>query len=270
MSLVKSNSLTDREDRALEFEPQLTDEVKQQLRAPIRRIRRLMENTRKKVLEAYFEIGKIVYEALDQLEFGDLFGRRALAHFAKSVDVDPTTINNCLRLVVDWGEDEFASIVAHQRIGWGHVVLLLSVKTAEERADLAAKVDAENWSAADLGHEILAKYGLRRPGSGRRPAIPRNVKQALGRLLGLATKTHNAMSEALFCTGFDLATELSYLPDTSVTPELREHVAIALEALKQLSADLAEAAPRLERALPLLDHAITNKAIQQETSKEEK
>ena len=164
-----------------------------------------------------------------------------------------------------WGEDEFATIVAHQRIVWGHVVLLLTLKTAEERADLAAKVDSENWTVAELGNEIFANYGPRRPGSGRKPAIPRNVQQGLGRLLALATKSHNTLSAALFCKEFDLATELSFMPDTSVSPEIRQHVALALDAFKKLSEDLAEAAPRLEKLLPLLDHAIANKAIEQET-----
>jgi DUF1016 N-terminal domain len=263
---MDSATISDDEDQDLLYEPNLPGDVARELSVTGRRLKKLLLHQRQAFLTTYFEVGALLRKQLDQIAkcHGDFYGRRVITHLAKAADIDTSTLRNCLRLVDEWGEKEFAAIVAHKRIHWGHVVNLLSLPTAKERAAFATQADAENWTADDLGNAIYAKYGSRRPGSGRRPGVPRSVPQALGRLLGLATKTHNTLGIALFGEDFDLPCELDEMPPDSVTPEIRQQVASAIGALKQLSADLAEAAPRLEGKLPRLDRVLAARAGQQQ------
>jgi hypothetical protein len=258
------------DDPDLQYVPQLPQEVLQELRTPIRRLQKLLANQRRSYLQTYFQAGRLVQQELDRIEkeHGEFYGRRVIAHLATAADIDSSTLRNSLRVVIEWGEAEFTAITDNERIHWGHIVLLLSLPTAKERAAFAARVAAENWTADDLGNAIYAKYGNRRAGAGRRPGTPRSVPQALGRLLGLATKTHNTLGIALFGEDFDLPCELDEMPPDSITPEIRQQVASAIGALKQLSADLADAAPRLEEKLIRLDRVLAARANQMQSAKE--
>lgn len=70
--------------------------------------------------------------------------------------------------------DELAALVVARRATFGptHLVRLLALRDARRRWPLARSAIAGRWGLATLGRKVQAANGGRRPGVGRRPAVP--------------------------------------------------------------------------------------------------
>jgi hypothetical protein len=264
---ISSESHTHRPASGFDLPPELD----RQLRSDCRKLTKLMARHHQSHLQGFYDIGQFVQEACDRFNESQeaAYGFKIIDRLAEAAGIHSRTVYHCHRLVKLFDEAEYAALIVREGITWTHIIHLLNVDQKSTRAKLAEQMETQGWTPDDLLAEVRRVYGPRRAGSGRKPAIPQTVPQALRRLLGLATKSHNALSAALFCDDYDLACELDELPPENVTPGIREQVALAIGAIKQLSADLAKAAPRLERALPVLDQMLAEKANQEPACEED-
>jgi hypothetical protein len=75
-----------------------------------------------------------------------------------------------------------AECLAYNRpLGFSFIVKFLTITEKRERACFQRETIRNDWSLIRVKHELVARYGRRRRG-GKRPAIPKTVKELLADL----------------------------------------------------------------------------------------
>jgi len=242
---------------------EVSREIMQVYRAELepvcRKLKRLWRRHRKNSLQGYYEIGEAAKPAIGHLkqQLGSGYGGHVIDFVAEAAGIDARTLRNCVVLVEVFSATDYHELISRPEITWSHILQLLSAPNTD-REELLASVIEQRWSPDELARQLRQRYGNRRAGSGRRPAVPQSAKHGLVRLLAISQKFSNALEGAIFGSAFDLPAALSNIPPDDVNPDIREQAEYAAGLLQGISEQTASDAARLRHTAKhlgeILDH----------------
>jgi hypothetical protein len=250
----------------------LSDTILEELRPACRRLQDLLDSHRRNYLLPHYEIGELVIGAEQRvLEMhGSIYGGQIVDHLADAVGRNARTVRSCVQVAETFSREEYLELISCEQISWAHILLLLSAPLPSERANLIEKIKEHGWTPLELEAAVRGGKPNRRPGGGRRHAVPRNVPFALHRLAKATDSFCGLNNEVLFGEDFDIPTSLHAMASDDLTSELRDSVESAAKRLDQLAADATENARRLRaEGLVLIDEVLSaRRNLRQETKED--
>jgi hypothetical protein len=222
-----------------------------------RKLCKLVAKQRTNFLRNIYEIGRIAQEGLDAYEATHShYGMGLVDQLAEEVGLSARTLRYSLKLVETFSPKEFADLISNPKISWSHVIQLMSIEPPERRQQLLDRTIQESWSSDDLNAAILIAYGRRQSSGGRKPAVPKNLNQALSRISKAAQKFRNAMELSWFGDAFDVPSTICDTPPEEITATLKERTAECATLLEAIAERARENATRLRAPLPWIEEVL--------------
>jgi len=217
----------------------------------IRQVRQRMNHV---VIQSLYEIGKILIRDGRKLsnadEHSEIYGKDFWERFSEEVKIHEKTLEDCKRFAEKFDESQVREMVERE-MNWTHVVHLLSLRTVQEREAFLKRVAEEGLTAVALQKEIAAKYGNRRPGSGKQkkpPEPPKSLSSGLKRAQDKVSRLNAEHEHALFCDEFDLAAEIETGPADEITEDTSDQVDHLIDQYRILAATAPDILRRLEQS----------------------
>jgi hypothetical protein len=117
----------------------------------------------------------------------------AASQLGVPVKLNIDTLGKMRRVAEEYTEDQVADLAgrvrAHSsRFSTSHLIRLLAVDDRKKRDSLESEALRESWPLSRLQRQVQVTRKARRPGAGRKPAVPEDSKHRLLVLEGLALK----------------------------------------------------------------------------------
>ncbi len=131
-------------------------------------------------LKRYYRIGVKAVKQSSNAE--GAYARGVIASLAEEEDLPPSTVEKCRQFAQRFEQEDFNELCElrrtdEERIGWGHVTRLITVKNARSRQSLLRKIAENDWSVKQLDAEIH-KSGKPKQTRGSTHPKPKTTKQA--------------------------------------------------------------------------------------------
>jgi hypothetical protein len=230
--------------------------IEESLAPIIAAMRLVIRNQAEVNLRAWHEIGRIFRDNQQVIQTalvnGGIWGINAFDAFSRQINYDERKLRHCANLA-DRFDDELLSMAIAARLGWSHVINLLSVPTRAELVRYIEKIVKHGWTGEDLANALMESYGNRREGSGRRQSVPSNLGAGLTKMLKSTGQFRRVLDQALFCDDFDVANAVYEEPPDQISEATARHLHEAIEAFLAISEKLNESLPRLREAADHVD-----------------
>lgn len=245
---------------------ELLGPLPKELRKLCRTLQSCVKKLNEGTLSEYLTIGRLITEQLARNEQDpkakgpDGYGLRFFDRLGVELDVHPRTLRATVDVFRYFGDEMDVPEFVAKGVTWTHLRLLAQISDRTKRDRLLKKTITEKLSCNDLEHLILGTEPKTRRGPGRAPAVPRNLKAALGRLRSASKAYDSIMQQALFGERFDIPTMIHSSPPDQLTPETRNVVAENVERLAEIEQVSRDAHDRLKASLAHIDAAIIAQA----------
>ena len=187
-----------------------------------------------------WRIGHIVMEVLDDPA---KYGQHKLAGLSHRVDIDEQTLRYTQKFAKLYDEEGLARLVQHPHVGWSHVIQLLRLDDAKQRAH----VEQALLNKADMSRDKLSRTVDKVLGKGPAQVRMRSLRSGNP---GEALRTVNEEALHLFQSlGFvdEAVAKIDDVKDGGIKTEMTEQRTELVEVLKKLQAKLSETLASLER-----------------------
>ena len=219
------------------------------------------------ILEAYYDTGELLKPA--QAEAGK-YGTNAIGKLEGHTGIPKEQLYKMIKFVEVYTRKQLTELVKLQsergkRLTWGHVVHLLSVADVKHRDKLAHDAAVQEWSAEDLGKQLISKRGNLRPGSGRKFFKPKTLGQCVANLAGSVDDYVKRKGSVWDVTLEELAEKAADQYTPEMIPELD-----AMEAsLEKLQLATSGQLKTLNRVRSHIKGALETQDVAEEEQKEE-
>lgn len=202
-------------------------------------------------IEAFHALGKSL---LDETLHQSTYGTDYIRNKAESTGVNADTLRKARQFAQGYSKQDLLDLCNKIRkkqtrkrsrgpiFGVTHVIRLLSVQPAEDRAKMQSLAIQGAWSTADLERHIARRYERRRVG-GRHPRIPSDTIDLLIQIEGMCESWRRW--------------EMVLFGDTPIGK--RKHPLLAAKDLSDLNAELTAASTTLRSLHRAVLDALANK-----------
>jgi len=180
----------------------------------------VLNDAAKNALQSYRDMGDLVRTVTED---PDTFKAGAVELLAAAGGQSASMLYKARAFLDSYTAAEFRELCGMKgphnlRLGWSHVIHLLSISDKKVRLKFQQQAVDQAWTADQLHAAIMAQYENRRPGSGRKFVKPKTVSQGIQNYCAftgeLIKRTEQVWSETL--------DELAEIPIESHTPESRD------------------------------------------------
>jgi hypothetical protein len=253
------------EDVAIEIE-----NLPRPLKERCEKILPLVDDTVLTVLVNKYRIGEHVIKAGSEMDeyAANIPTYRKIAdrhveHMAAALGLHKRTLYDCLRLVQTYSREEYQALISSPWITWEHVIYLLNAGGEPLRAEMQQKIEAEGWSPKEVQAAIHAHWGNRRQGSGRLPAVPKNIDVALHRLTKNGVTFTRYVDEACCCDKFDIATKIGETPPDEITDQTLQQLTECKATIESVGDSVRKGKQSLQRAEERVEQVLRVRAEQE-------
>jgi hypothetical protein len=240
------------------------------LKRKLRKIEKMVTDTREANLRFYYNMGRELIEARDD---PDEYGRNALGKLERAMSTQKRTLRKTRQFAETYSPERLEALLAleHEgtgfRIHWGHLTYLLGLNTEKQQDTWAAKAVRNLWDPPTLHAQIKKRFPGRGVGGGRPHKLPATVHMQIRQMMEV---TRNWVNKRHLWDGADenvFANIINEAPD-----QLEEIDKENLEATKELLANIIAQAPRmvtqLDECIARLDDVFEQRAKDAEAAAE--
>jgi hypothetical protein len=227
-------------------------ELPESLRDAYCKLHGLLQRLTEHQLSKYYEVGQVVRDAY---RANDAAKQQCQGHLSKGdvattlahhLGINARTLQQCRAVAEQYTPDAYRQLIASTGFSWTHIVHLIGVKEPKERDELRELAADRHWTAEQLAGEIRQRHGNRRPGSGRRPASPGNLDEALQQAWKASEQYSRALDACLLGESFDLESGVLELDSTDLLPDLPERLAKTLACLQEVESGVKAGVRKLQ------------------------
>jgi hypothetical protein len=217
----------------------------------------LIEDKVGKDLWWYWDLGKRLAVAIKDAKANKKhYGSNFIPRIARGLGYETgQMLANCVRMVDVWPtKKEFTALLklrgeADNRLLWTHICHLATVSDQKTRNQLSIATLSNCWTARELFARTKNENPRDNPNAGPTLKIPDNPGRCMTHMQSMSSQWVRQFDQAWTGSQFDLAVELSRVPNEQITPGLIKDMKATLKAVTTLE-------KRTQKAEKLLTDAI--------------
>ncbi len=208
---------------------QAIEVMNKDLREQFGAIEATFDNMQTQNIRYYHELGQLIVtirEAPAKYVGND--GTPGVKLIEKALATQARTMRACAQFATYYSADEMAELagLTHRetkwRLHWGHIKILLTVPSKDERAKYAHNAVARMMNP-DLLHKHVQKEEGREEGHGRTHGVPSSVEGQFRQMLDISKKWHDKQQKVWRGDKINIFNNLMEATPNQITPELLDH-----------------------------------------------